>query len=80
MADFFERELLTHVPDVWIDEGRRDRKDGEIGIIGWEITSVAVSRFRPPRPPEEIEADIRGIEKDILRLLRKVTGGEAPGV
>lgn len=32
--------------------------------------------YTPPRPREEIEADIRGIEQDILRMLAEVTGAE----
>ena len=28
----------------------------------------------PPRPLEEIEAEIREIEKDIVRMLAEVTG------
>ena len=32
-------------------------------------------RYTPPRPLEEIEADIRGIEQDVLKMLAEVTGG-----
>ena len=32
-------------------------------------------RYTPPRPLAEIEADIRGIETDIMRMLSEVTGG-----
>jgi hypothetical protein len=31
-------------------------------------------RYTPPRPLEEIEADIRAIEGDIVRMLAEVTG------
>lgn len=31
--------------------------------------------YAPPRPLEEIEADIRTIEKDIMWMLAEVTGG-----
>lgn len=31
-------------------------------------------RYIPPRPLEEIEADSRGIEADILTMLAEVTG------
>ena len=34
---FFEREVLPHVPDAWIDANKRDGKDGEVGIVGYEI-------------------------------------------
>jgi type I restriction enzyme M protein len=34
---FFGREVQRHVPDAWIDRTRRDPKDGEVGIVGYEI-------------------------------------------
>ena len=72
---FFEREVKPHVPDAWIDTGRRDEKDGQVGIVGYEINfNRYFYRYTPPRPLEEIEADIRGIEQDILRMLSEVTG------
>ncbi|HEY8553483.1 MAG TPA: N-6 DNA methylase [Burkholderiales bacterium] len=72
---FFEREVLPHVPDAWIDTNRRDGKDGHVGIIGYEINfNRYFYRYRPPRPIEEIEADIRAIEADIVRMLAEVTG------
>ncbi len=33
--------------------------------------------YTPPRPLEEIEADIRGIETDIVRMLAEVTGSNS---
>ena len=76
---FFEREVKPHVPDAWIDTARRDEKDGQVGIVGYEINfNRYFYRYTPPRPLEEIEADIRAIETDIMRMLSEVTGG-APG-
>ena len=73
---FFEREVTPHVPDAWIDTDRRDPKDGEVGLVGYEINfNRYFYRYKPPRPLEEIEADIREIEQDILRMLAEVTGG-----
>jgi type I restriction enzyme M protein len=72
---FFEREVKPHVPDAWIDIGRRDPSDGEVGLVGYEINfNRYFYRYTPPRPLEEIEADIRAIEQDILRMLAEVTG------
>ncbi len=72
---FFEREVKPHVPDAWIDTSKRDVKDGEIGIAGYEINfNRYFYQYAPPRPLEEIEADIREIEKDIVRMLAEVTG------
>jgi type I restriction enzyme M protein len=73
---FFEREVKPHVPDAWIDTTRRDEKDGQVGIVGYEINfNRYFYRYTPPRPLEEIEADIRAIETDIMRMLSEVTGG-----
>ncbi len=72
---FFEREVKPHVPDAWIDTGRRDPKDGKVGIVGYEINfNRYFYRYTPPRPLEEIEADIRAIERDIVRMLAELTG------
>lgn len=73
---FFEREVKPHVPDAWIDTNRRDAKDGLVGLVGYEINfNRYFYKYTPPRPIEEIEADIRAIEKDIMRMLAEVTGG-----
>jgi len=71
---FFEREVRPHVPDAWIDTSRRDPKDGRVGLIGYEINfNRYFYRYTPPRPIEEIEADIRAIEGDIMRMLAEIT-------
>jgi type I restriction enzyme M protein len=73
---FFDREVRPHVPDAWIDTSRRDPKDGEVGLVGYEINfNRYFYRYTPPRPLEEIESEIREIERDILRMLAEVTGG-----
>jgi type I restriction enzyme M protein len=72
---FFEREVKPHVPDAWIDETRRDAQDGEVGIVGYEINfNRYFYEYRPPRPLEEIEADIQTVEKEIVAMLREVAG------
>jgi type I restriction enzyme M protein len=71
---YFDREVKPHVPDAWIDTTRRDRKDGQIGLVGYEINfNRYFYRYTPPRPLEEIEADIRAMEHDIVRMLAEVT-------
>ena len=75
---FSEREVKPHVPGAWIDTSRRDPKDGQIGLVGYEINfNRYFYRYTPPRPLEEIEGEIRGIEQDILRMPAGVTGGPA---
>ena len=75
VRDFFEREVRPHVEDAWIDTSKRDPRDGRVGLIGYEINfNRYFYRYTPPRPLEEIEGEIRGIEQDILRMLAEVTG------
>ena len=72
---FFEREVKPHVPDAWIDTTRRDPQDGKVGLVGYEINfNRYFYQYRPPRPLEEIEADIQLVEKEILAMLREVAG------
>ena len=72
---FFAREVKPHVPDAWIDTARRDPQDGEVGLVGYEINfNRYFYEYRPPRPLEEIEADIQQVEKEIVAMLREMTG------
>ncbi len=61
-----------------VETAKRDAKDGQIGGVGYEINSNRYFyRYTPPRPLEEIEADIRALESDIVRMLAEVTGSGA---
>ncbi|HOV80495.1 MAG TPA: class I SAM-dependent DNA methyltransferase [Bacillota bacterium] len=72
---FFEREVKPHVPDAWINTAIRDHKDGQVGKVGYEINfNRYFYRYQPPRPLEEIEAEIRALEQEILEMLREVAG------
>ena len=63
---YFAREVQPHVPDAWIDESKTK--------VGYEIPfNRHFYQYTPPRPLEEIEADIKAIEQDILQMLREVT-------
>ncbi|MCP5113934.1 MAG: N-6 DNA methylase, partial [bacterium] len=75
VEEFFVREVTPHVPDAWIDTSKRDKKDREVGVVGYEINfNRYFYKYVPPRPLGEIEADIKAIEKDIVRMLAEVTG------
>jgi type I restriction enzyme M protein len=66
VKDYFEREVLPHVPDAWLDESKTK--------IGYEIPlNRHFYRYEPPRPLEEIESDIKTLEGEILALLKEVT-------
>ena len=76
IESFLEREVRPHVPDAWIDTSRRDPKDGKVGLVGYEINcNRCFHEYRPPRPLEQIEADIREVETEIVAMLRGMTGG-----
>lgn len=68
--DYFEREVKPHVPDAWIDESKRDEKDGEVGIVGFEIPfNRHFYEFTPPRPLEEIDADLKECTDRIKQMI-----------
>jgi len=73
---YLEQEVLPHVPDAWVskDKKHRDKRDERVGIVGYEINfNRYFYKYEPPRPLEEIDADIRGLEAEILEMLREVT-------
>ncbi|MOA44221.1 hypothetical protein D3C78_1664600 [compost metagenome] len=66
--------MLPHVPDAWIDTGKRDEKDGQVGIVGYEINfNRYFYVYQPPRPLSEIDADLKSVESEIAALLGEVT-------
>ena len=71
VESFFEREVRPHVPDAWIDTTRRDPQDGEVGLVGYEINfNRYFYEYRPPRPLEDVEADIQQVEQEIVAMLQ----------
>ena len=66
IEEYFKREVLPHVPDAWIDHAKTK--------VGYEIPlNRHFYRYEPPRELSEIEAEIKGLEGEILDLLREVT-------
>ena len=61
--DYMAREVLPHVPDAWVDYDKTK--------VGYEIP---INRhfyvYKPPRPLDEIEADIATLEGEIAGLLK----------
>ena len=73
VREFFDREVKPHADDAWIDTTKRDKRDGNVGLVGYEINfNRYFYRFKPPRPLEEIEADIGTIGAEIVEMLREV--------
>lgn len=72
--DYFEREVKPHVPDAWIDEKKRDELDGRIGIVGFEIPfNRHFYQFTPPRPLEEIDADLKACTDKIKQMIEELS-------
>jgi len=58
----FEREVLRHVPDAWIDHEKTK--------VGYEIPfNRHFYVFKPPRSLEEIDAELKGVTDRILVML-----------
>ncbi|MFS8170994.1 type I restriction-modification system subunit M [Vreelandella titanicae] len=72
--NYFEREVKPHVPDAWIDENKRDELDGRIGIVGFEIPfNRHFYTFTPPRPLEEIDADLKACTDKIKQMIERLS-------
>lgn len=62
---YFEREVLPHVPDAWIDN-EKTKKGCEIPFNRYFYQYV------PPRPLEVIDAELKALSGEILTLLKEV--------
>ncbi|MFV2058234.1 MAG: class I SAM-dependent DNA methyltransferase, partial [Thiohalomonadales bacterium] len=70
---YFKKEVLPHVPDAWIDANKKDAKDQEIGIVGYEIPfNRHFYVYQPPRDLVEIDADLDKVSAEIMELLQEV--------
>lgn len=66
IEDYFKREVLPHVPDAWIDHSKTK--------VGYEIPlNRHFYVYEPPRPLEDIEAEIKTLEGEIVSMLGEVT-------
>lgn len=73
VEEYFAREVLPHVPDAWIDTSKTDDKDGEVGIVGYEIPfNRHFYVYEPPRALEAIDADLDAVSAEIMQLLQEV--------
>ncbi len=63
---YFKREVLPHVPDAWIDDAKTK--------VGYEIPfNRFFYKYVPPRPLEEIDAELKAVTSEILALLQEVS-------
>lgn len=73
VEEYFQEEVLPHAPDAFVDDSVRDDKDGEIGIVGYEINfNRYFYEYVPPRSLADIDADLKASEARIQALLEEV--------
>ena len=64
---YIAREVLPHVPDAWVDYSKTK--------VGYEIPiNPHFYVYKPPRPLDQIEADITKLEGEIAGLLKGLVG------
>ncbi len=62
---YFQKEVLPHVPDAWVDEGKT--------VIGCEISfNKYFYQHQPLRPLEDVVAEIRQLETETEGLLEQI--------
>jgi type I restriction enzyme M protein len=70
---YVQREVLPFVPDAWVDETSTDTQDGGVGRVGYEINfNRYFYKYVPPRPLDEIDAELKALEAEIAGLLQEV--------
>lgn len=63
---YLKAEVLPYRSDAWIDHSKIK--------VGYEVPfNRHFYQYEPPRPLAEIEADIKGLEKEIMAMLEDVT-------
>ncbi|MGF1844419.1 type I restriction-modification system subunit M [Vibrio clamense] len=73
IESYFKREVQPHVADAWFNADKRDDKDSEIGVVGYEIPfNRHFYVYQPPRELEAIDADLDAMSADIMKLLQEV--------
>ena len=65
LDEYFKREVLPFAPDAWIDEKKSK--------VGYEIPFTRYFyRYEPPKPSQEIMAEILEIEKELDGSLKEI--------
>ena len=66
ITEYFKRQVLPHAPDAWIDTDKTK--------VGYEIPfNRHFYVFKPPRPLAEIDAELKGVTDNILRMIGGLT-------
>lgn len=71
--EYLKREVLPFEPEAWVDETYTDPTDKQVGRVGYEINfNRFFYKYVPPRPLEEIDAELKSLEGEIANLLQEV--------
>ena len=64
--EYFQREVVPHVPDAWIDHDKTK--------IGYEIPfNRHFYVFKPPRELDEIDAELKGVTDRIVQMIGELS-------
>jgi type I restriction enzyme M protein len=64
--EYFQREVLPHVPDAWIDHDKTK--------VGYEIPfNRHFYVFKPPRELAEIDAELKGVTDRIVEMIGELS-------
>ena len=70
---YMQREVLPFVSDAVVDETVTDERDGQVGIVGYEVNfNKYFYKYIPPRPRSELEQEILSIEEETQKLLQEL--------
>jgi type I restriction enzyme M protein len=65
IGEYFQREVLPHAPDAWIDEAKSK--------VGYEIPfNRHFYVFEPPRALEQIDAELKQVAGNIMKMLEEL--------
>jgi type I restriction enzyme M protein len=64
IEEYFKKEVKPYYPDAWMDR-KKDK-------IGYEINFTQYFyKYKPPRPLEKIEKDIKEVTGEIQELIKE---------
>jgi len=73
VEEYFELEVKQYIEDAFIDYSIRDDKDGEVGIVGYEINfNRYFYEYKEQRPLVKIDGELKASEARIQSLLAEV--------
>ena len=67
IAEYMEAEVLPYVADAWVDHSKTK--------VGYQIPLTRhFYKYKPPRPLEEIDSEIKALETEIQELIGQAFG------